>query len=466
MKDDRCHLIEQEILLVQGILPLAAKSSSSRRQLRDVVLRLAALLIFLVGAALLVFGEDTATFRGNAQHTGVYGGAGFAQLTGVKWTFHAEGQLIASPAVDGDTVYVASTTGKVYAIDRGTGKPKWQADLKTRISSTPAVARGLLYFAAFDGNFYAVDAATGKTKWTFKTGGERRFSGRHLHGLQPAGETMPDPWDCWLSSPAVWSGAVYFGSGDGSVYALEAATGALKWKFKTGDVVHASPAIADGMVFIGSWDSFFYALDAATGSEKWKFKTGEDAENHNQQGIQSSAAVADGMVYFGCRDSHLYALDERTGEKKWAYGTKGSWVLNSPAVSNGKVYFATSDTGLLYAADAKTGAIDYSVSFNGWPVYSSPAIAGDMLYVGSTEGTVAGIHLPSGRIAWSFATEASKQNIGGIKTYFEPFTTDFYDDVVTAYNKLLTLGPFLASPVVVDNVVYVGSVDGNLYALD
>jgi outer membrane protein assembly factor BamB len=121
---------------------------------------------------------------------------------------------------------------------------------------------------------------------------------------------------------------------------------------------------------------------------------------------------------------------------------------------------------MLYAADAKTGAIEYAVGFNGWPVYSSPAIAGDMMYVGSTEGKLAGIDLPSGRMAWSFATDANKQNSGEIKSYFAPFTTDFYDDVMAAYNKLLTLGPILASPVVVDKVVYVASVDGNLYALD
>ena len=80
--------------------------------------------------------------------------------------------------------------------------------------------------------------------------------------------------------------------------------------------MHASPAIADGTLFIGSWDSYFYALDAATGKEKWRFKTGEDPDIHNQVGIQSSAAVTDGVVYFGCRDSNLYALDacDRTEE--------------------------------------------------------------------------------------------------------------------------------------------------------
>ena len=131
-----------------------------------------------------------------------------------------------------------------------------------------------------------------------------------------------------------------------------------------------------------------------------------------------------------------------------------------------KVFFATSDTAMLYAADAKTGAIEYAVGFNGWPVYSSPAIAGDMLYVGSTEGKLGAVNISSGRMAWQFATDGNKQNAELIKSYFAPFTTDFYDDVVAAYTKLQTLGPILASPVVVDKVVYVASVDGNLYALD
>ncbi|HEY2861742.1 MAG TPA: PQQ-binding-like beta-propeller repeat protein [Terracidiphilus sp.] len=455
MKDVRLAPDRAETQSVRSLMPGARFAAAA--------LRLTAILIFLMAAALL-FASDTATFRGDAAHTGVYNSPGVAQLKGVKWTFHAEGQLIASPAIAGDTIYIAGTAGKLYAVDRATGNKKWELDLKTRLTSSPAVAGGLVYLAAFDGNFYAVDASAGQVKWKFQTAGERRFSGKHLHGMQPAGDNMPDPWDCWLSSPVVSNGAVYFGSGDHNIYALDAATGALKWRFATGDVVHASPAIADGMLFIGSWDSNFYALDVSTGKEMWRFKTGIDAENHNQEGIQSSAAVADGVVYFGCRDSHLYALDEKTGEKKWAFSTKGSWVLNSPAVSKGLVFFGTSDTGLLYAADAKTGAIAYAVGFNGWPVYSSPAIAGDMLYVGSTEGKLVAVETPGGRVAWTFETEASKQ--AGIKSYFAPFTTDFYDDVMTAYGKLLAMGPILGSPVVMDKVVYFGSVDGNLYALN
>lgn len=200
----------------------------------------AVVLIVMMSAPVMAFAVDAPTFRGNAEHTGVYHAAGVPKLSGVKWTFHADGKVISSPAIHGDTLYVGSTSGTLYAINRLTGEKKWQYAVKARVTSSPAVAGGLVYLNAFDGNFYAVEEATGQMKWKFKTEGEHRFSATHLHGSQPATETMPDPWDCYLSSPVVWKGAVYFGSGDGNVYALDAATGALKWKFKTGDVVHAS----------------------------------------------------------------------------------------------------------------------------------------------------------------------------------------------------------------------------------
>ncbi len=174
-------------------------------------------------------------------------------------------------------------------------------------------------------------------------------------------------------------------------------------------MVHASPALADGTLFIGSWDSYFYALDASTGKEKWRFKTGEDPDIHNQVGIQSSAAVADGVVYFGCRDSNLYALDAKTGQKKWVFNNKGSWVIGSPAVQNGKLYFTTSDSGMFYAVDAKSGASIFSLKFI-WPMFSSPAIAGSTLYVGTHEGKLIAIDLTTQKVAWIFQTDGSRKN--------------------------------------------------------
>jgi outer membrane protein assembly factor BamB len=417
------------------------------------------------------FSEGVPMFRGNSQHTGVYEAAGVTKFNKVKWKFHTGGMVIGSPAAVQGVIYVGSTDGNLYAIDSESGQQKWKFQAKSRVPSSPAVSNGVVYFTAYDGNLYAVDASTGGLKWKFQTGGERRFAGKHLHGVQPVAETMPDPFDCYLSSPVVWNGAVFFGSGDGNVYSLNAASGAVNWKFKTGDVVHASPALADGTIFIGSWDSYFYAIDASTGQEKWRFKTGEDPDIHNQVGIQSSAAVVEGTVYFGCRDSHLYALDESTGQKKWAFPAKGSWVVASPAVRDGKVYFATSDSSLVYALDAKSGEVLHSAGLNHWYLYSSPAIAGSMLYVGSTQGRLVAVDLADLKMRWTFETDASKQlgptytKADGTPNGEALFRSDFYDDMVTGVERTMSMGSILSSPVVVDKVVYVGSADGNLYAL-
>jgi outer membrane protein assembly factor BamB len=430
-----------------------------------------ALVLSLLTLALPLFGEEASMFRGDAQHTGAYSAAGVPQLHGVKWKLHTAGQVIASPAVAGDTLFVGSTDHRLYAVDRETGTVKWKFNAEGRVTSSAAVAEGVVYFASYDGNFYAVDAATGKLKWKFQTGGEHRFAGKHLHGTLPPAETMPDPFDVYLSSPVVAKDAVYFGSGDGNVYALDT-NGSLKWKFSTGDVVHASPALADGTLFVGSWDTYLYALDAATGKQKWRFKTGEDHDIHNQEGLQASPVVVDGVVYVGCRDSNFYAIDANTGQKKWAFNNKGSWVVGSAAAQGGKIYAGTSDSGHLYAFDAQSGAQVELMNSKSWPMFSSPAVAGNMLYIGSNEGKLFAIDLASRKQAWVFSTEGSQKHGAaytkpdGSPNYEAAFAGDFYDDMVSGVQSMLSVGAIMSSPVVVDNVIYFGSTDGNVYAVN
>lgn len=426
-------------------------------------------LIFL--AASCVFAQDAPMFRNNLAHSGIYAAEGVPKLKGVKWTFHTHGEVVSSPAIVEGVVYFGSNDGNLYALDPQTGTKKWAFRTEARVASSPAVDHGLVYFGSYDGNFYAVDAATGKLRWKFSNAGERRYAATHLHGSLPQGETMPDPFDVYLSSPAVSNNVVYFGSGDDNVYALDATTGAMKWKFKTGDVVHASPAIVDGKLYIGSWDSYFYALDAATGKELWRFKTGEDPDIHNQVGIQSSAIVADGIVYFGCRDSNLYAVDAATGKKLWTFNNKGSWVIVSPVVQAGKLYFATSDTALLHVVDAKTGTPIDSLKFY-WPIFSSPSIAGNMLYLAGQDGKLVAVDLTSFKPAWTFQSEGSRQNLAALSkpdgrpNYEAVFQSNFYDDMIVGVTKTHTVGTFLSSPVISGSVVYVGSADGNLYAIE
>jgi outer membrane protein assembly factor BamB len=434
------------------------------------VLTVIGLLVF--GYSPAIWAQDAGMFRGNLQHTGVYNAAGTPKFNAIQWKFHTRGRVIASPAVADGVVYVGSTDGNLYSIDAVSGAQKWKFETKAWEVSSPAVVSGVVYFLSYDGHFYALDAATAQVKWKFATGGERHYIATHLHYLQPEVESMPDPWDFYLSSPALWNGAVYFGSSDGNVYALDASSGALKWKFKTGDVVHSSPAIADGVLYIGSWDTYLYALDAASGTEKWRFKTGEDPVAHNHIGIQSSPAVVDGLVYFGSRDSFGYAVDAATGKEVWKFSTGGSWVNNSMVVHDGKAYFGTSIPGFMHAVDAKTGKTVFDLP-TGTPVFASMGLAGDTLYLGNFGGKLMAIDLKTQKPAWAFETEGAKANAasmtnadGSIK--FEAVFSSpnpYYEDMVLAVHKLFTMGTILSSPVVVGETVYFGSTDGNLYAV-
>ncbi len=337
--------------------------------------------------------------------------------------------------------------------------------------ATPAIANGILYVGSYDGKFYALNAETGAVKWKFATEGERRFEARGLHGMQPKTQTIADPFDIYLSSPVVGQGKVYFGSGDGNLYALDATTGELSWKFKTGDVIHASPALVDGVLFVGSWDSYFYAVDAATGKEKWRFHAGEDPLIHNQQGFQSSAAVVGGVVYVGCRDAQLYALDAATGKEKWKFDNQLSWVITSPAVHDGKVIFATSDTALIHVVEAATGKPIYQQDGKAY-IFASPAVADGVVFIGVLNGTLEARDLKTGALLWDFQTEASQENKGWVLTSERRFNNPmlFFDNwreaPLLAQDRQTSVGSIFSSPLIADGVVYFGSTDGSLYALE
>jgi len=264
---------------------------------------------------------------------------------------------------------------------------------------------------------------------------------------------------------------VYFGSGDGSVYAVDARNGVLQWKFATKDVVHASPAVVGGMVFVGSFDGNLYALDAATGQQKWMFAGGQDDAVHNQVGFQSSPAVVDGIVYVGCRDAHVYALDATTGRKKWDYPTSKSWVNGTPAVHDGRVYVGTSDSSRFMALDARTGRLLFNFDAKAY-LFSSAALAGDLAYFGSHNGKLYAVNSKTGQLAWEFQTEGSKRdplkmlNADGSlnRDSFSPLFGDF-EDMYLDFYRFVSVGAIMGSPVVDSGVLYVGSLDGALYAL-
>jgi outer membrane protein assembly factor BamB len=428
-----------------------------------------ALLVAVPAVAPAALDAQATMFRGGPAHDGVYASAA-PTLGSVVWKFRTQGRVLSSPAVSGARVFVASTDQHLYAIDRTTGGQLWRFATRGPIASSPAVAHGLVYVSSVDGLVYAVDEATGTERWRFATKGERRFTAPGIHGAIPRTERMPDPFDVFLSSPAVAGNTVYIGSGDQHVYALDAHTGVQRWAFATGDVVHASPAVVDGVVYIGSWDRNVYAIDATSGRERWRYTTGNDTVIYNQIGIASSAAIANGVVLVGGRDGKFHAIDAATGTPKWVHDNRGGWTIGSPAVRDGLVYFSTSDGRRFKAIDVATGALRIDLE-NKAISFSSPALAGDVAFYGTSDGWLHAVDVRTGTFRAHFQTDGSKENGAkwtdstGVLRTNGMYPDRTLDGMMIGMRTMFTVGSILSSPVIVDGVLYVGSADGQLYAI-
>jgi outer membrane protein assembly factor BamB len=391
--------------------------------LRSRLLTAAAALAMPVAAG----AQAPAMFRGDAAHHAVYRGGG-TTIVGVQWRYPTAGDVISSPTVWGDAVYVGSGDGRLYALDRATGRPLWAFDAGAPIASTPAVAEGMVFFGTRTGRYLALDARRGTVRWQLATGPDQPLPWGHESG------------DVYTSSPAYAQGVLVFGAGDGHVYAVTAATGKVRWRAATGGRVRSSPAVDGGTVVVGSADGDVYAFDLATGRRRWRFATQGASLNSGDFGfdrrtVQSSPAVANGTVFIGARDGFLYALDAATGALRWRVDHHVSWVNSSPAVADGVVYDGSSDAhfeqavealsgrelwrtptevpvwssaavagttlcygdgaGLVHVADRRTGR-DLAIFRTGGKVFGSPVVSGALLFVGGTDGAVYALRLGAG----------------------------------------------------------------------
>jgi len=98
----------------------------------------------------------------------------------------------------------------------------------------------------------------------------------------------------------------------------------VDWSYTTGAALTSSPAVVGGVVYVGSADDYLYAINATTGVLVWKFKTGNSI-------VDSSPAVVGSTVYIGSTDASVYAVNATTGAQVWKFAT-GAAINSSPAV--------------------------------------------------------------------------------------------------------------------------------------
>jgi eukaryotic-like serine/threonine-protein kinase len=239
-----------------------------------------------------------------------------------------------------------------------------------------------------------------------------------------------------IAAPAYANGTVYFGTGQGSVYAVDTASHTVKpgWPFKTGDAIWGVPLVDNGRVYVPSMDHSLYCLDGNSGELIWKF-TATGA-------LAASPRLDAGKLYQGAFDARVHAVDSNTGQADPGFDFKaGNWIWSPVLIQNNRVYVTSLD-GKLYALDAATGQpvpgfTPYTVPVSTDYLRAAPAASGDLVIVTSGEGRVAAVNADTGQVAWQFPSGGAAPT-----------------------------SPALTDPVVADGRVYFILMNGEVWALD
>ena len=300
----------------------------------------------------------------------------FDQKTGtVRWKFRAGDSINASPTLGPDgTVYVTSRDRNVYALDKATGAKKWQFDAGSPLGTRPTVSpSGLVYVGTSGKQVVALDAKTGAKRWQQATQFAAASPTLGLHGT------------LYVSA--------------GPLYALDSATGTIKWKKDLHTLPNQAPTVGPaGTVYVGTAEAEVLALDGATGETQWRFPTGDSLDYPIVRGPDdtlyvsarklyalrtngqvrweragagsawSAPAIApNGLLYAGYNNSTVYALDAATGAAKWQFATNDG-LLCFPALGmDATVYFQCEGDSKVYALNRQTGQPRWSAALDPLP---------------------------------------------------------------------------------------------------
>ena len=351
------------------------------------------------------------------------------------WSQEIGGQIWAPLTHHDGVLYFGTDDSRFYAFEIETREVVWRFKTGGIIRSGAEVVDEHVVFASDDGYLYSLDLESGKEFWRFDLG-SAGFE-RVLPAIDP-----PYSYDYRHSSPMNRGGVIYVGSASGVLYAIYDDTGLEFWRFATEGPIRSTPVADGGNIVFGSRDGHVYSVDAMKGTLSWRFDTGGI--------VQGSPATGAGKVFVGSRSASVFALDERSGAEQWKHVNQdGSWVESSPVFSGGVVYVGSSDALSLYALDSETGNTIWEFETGGWS-WSDPVLADDVVYIGGLSVSsyyFEGVDLRPGFFAVDQETGAGLWE----------FTPELVEEFVN--------GGVFSTPAIVGGVVYVGGIDGQLYAL-
>ncbi len=327
------------------------------------------------------------------------------------WKFPTGGPIISSPVAAAGMVFVASTDGYLYAINVTTGTKIWDFWIETDVNS-PTVANGKVFITSTSGTLYAIDMHAGSELWSKSLGEAAGFGAPLIVGSR------------------------LFVNGNQTVFVFNEAAGVLLYSEPIphangiAPLTYDNSSYTDGLIVavaLRGTEIGLNGFEARDGTERfWVTLAPSGVET-----VKSGATIGDGKTFavtVGLNGSStIFGLND-FGMRTWERQLDGVTEA-SAAFAYNTVYVPTSN--VTCALDAENGTVKWSHPIDGEYSVSSPAVADGKVYFGLDNSYVYALDAFTGDLVWSYKTEGAVQS----------------------------------SPAIYDGLLFVGSSDGNLYAI-
>ncbi len=334
------------------------------------------------------------------------------------WSAQLAGTVAPVAAAQG-LVYCASTDHTLTALDLTTGKLRWRTVADRGISVAPSWANGRLYFSDDAGFAYALRAADGAELWRFRAA----LSDERMMGYG----RLVSRWPAW-GGVLVHNGVAYVPSGyfpdeGGCVYALDAVTGAQKWKkqidrhennYRTGFVARGAMAFSNNRLYLATGAGIPWALPVAVEGHKPELICGtRDCHikgEHIMLAGENVITVAPDLEYV----HHVKAIEEQHRDRLPVLTADAVFLLNQTTGAKSTFLISGKRSAFEYAADGNTATFMLKDDFAShakdalnWSTWKDEPMttlikAGEILFSGG-EGKVYATRASDGTELWSAA---------------------------------------------------------------
>lgn len=278
-------------------------------------------------------------------------------------------------ALDGTTLFAATGYRELAALEAGSGRIIWRAEMDRPARGAPVAGAGHVFVVSQSNDVFAFSQTDGSLVWSYA-------------GIDETAGLLSS------ASPAIVGGRVIVPFSSGEIMAIDIDTGEPAWidgvsrGFRTLALsglsdVSASPVVAGNTVYATGVAGRTVAVDLRTGQRRWE----------QNLGSVHTPVVSGNAFFMVDLDDRMVALDAASGESLWATAlpepdrrnTRRNWA--GPVLANGALVAFSSD-GKIAMVDAASGQI-MSAERTNTDVYVSPIVAGGRVVVLSGRDRVA-----------------------------------------------------------------------------